>query len=341
MLYLHGMGHFHPRTELTNAFFEDLDIGTTGQWIAERTGIRSRRTVLPLGYIVETRNRDVRMASEAAQFSNGELGCRAAKMALLRAGLHRDDIGLVIAGGSVPDYGTPAEACIVANALNIEAPALDMRSACTSFGAILWNLSLMEPKKLPSYVLIVVTETVTRSVDYNDRSSAILWGDGAAAAVVSTSEPGPATVENCTFDSNPRGYQKVVVPWAGYFAQEGPAVQGFAIRTTSRLLTAQREEWTGDDSGRFFFIGHQANFRMLENVVRRCSLEEGQHLFNVVDFGNTATAGSPAVLSAHWDAFREGDRLALVGVGAGFSFASATICFQSRLSSPDPVEGEF
>jgi len=328
MLYLHGVGHFHPSTELTNLFFEDLDIGTSEEWILDRTGIRSRRTVLPLGYIVETKNRDVRAAAEVVEHSNADLGARAATMALARAGIGRGDIGLVIAGGSVPDFGTPAEACIIAHNLDIEAPGLDMRSACTSFGAILWNLSLMIPNKLPPYILVVVTETVTRSVDYGDRSSAILWGDGAAAAVVSTSVPGAATIENCTFNSKPKGHGKVVVPWAGYFAQEGQAVQGFAIRTTSKLLTSLQTHSRRPPVGRFFFIGHQANYRMLENVVRRCKIKEDDHLFNVVDYGNTATAGSPAVLSSHWESFNAGDQVAIVGVGAGFSFASSLIQFR-------------
>ena len=119
MLYLHGVGHFHPDNELTNAFFEDLDIGTNQKWIVDRTGIHSRRTVLPLSYIKETRNQDVRAASEAADYTNAELGQRAAEMAIARAGICKQDIGLVVGGGSVPDYGTPAEACIAAERLDI------------------------------------------------------------------------------------------------------------------------------------------------------------------------------------------------------------------------------
>ncbi|MDJ0762196.1 MAG: ketoacyl-ACP synthase III [Myxococcota bacterium] len=331
MLFLHGVGHFHPENELTNKFFEELDIGTTEQWIVDRTGIQSRRTVLPLGYIVETRNRDVRAASEAATYTNPEMGCLAAEMAIARAGIDKADIGLIIAGGSVPDFGTPAEACIIADHLNIEVPGMDLRSACTTFGAALWTLSSMQPDALPPYVLVVGSESVTRAIDYADRSSAVLWGDGAAAAVMSTSVPSRAAVESCTFDSNPQGHAKVVVPWAGYFQQAGKAVQGFAIRTTTRLLSELQETYASEGKNRFFFIGHQANFRMLESVVRRCRLASRQHLYNVVHFGNTATAGSPAVLSTHWDAFQQGDRIALIGVGAGFSWASCMIRFDNGM----------
>ncbi len=327
MLYLHGVGHFHPKNELTNAFFEKLDIGTNDQWIVERTGIRSRRTVLPLDYITETRNQDVRAASEAAEYTAVELGRRAAEMAIARAGVDKKEIGLIVAGGSVPEYVTPAEACMVGDSLGIEAPGLDIRSACTSFGAILWNLSLMQPEKLPPYVLVVVTETTTRTANYNDRSSAVLWGDGAAAVVLSTTIPGRASIGSTTFSSNPSGHRKVIVPWAGYFGQDGKAVQGFAIRTTSKLLTKLQQEYEEKGGDRLFFIGHQANFRMLQSVCRRCKLTEEQHLYNVVHYGNTATVGSPSVMSEHWDEFRQGDRLAVIGVGAGFSWASAMISF--------------
>jgi 3-oxoacyl-[acyl-carrier-protein] synthase-3 len=92
MLYLHGIGHFHPGYEITNAFLKGLDIGTDDNWIVERSGIRSRRTVVPLRYMVETRNRDVRAASKAADYSNAELRRRASEMALRHAGIEKADI---------------------------------------------------------------------------------------------------------------------------------------------------------------------------------------------------------------------------------------------------------
>src|SRR5262249_58732808 len=132
-LYLHGLGDFHPENEITNAFLEELDIGTTDEWILERVGIRSRRTVLPLDYIRQTRNRDLRAAREAEQYSGAQLAARAAEMAIERAGIDRSEIGMVIGGTSMPDHVTPAEGCNVARELGLEVPALDAHSACTSF----------------------------------------------------------------------------------------------------------------------------------------------------------------------------------------------------------------
>ena len=86
-IHLHGVGHFHPPNEITNKFLEELDIGTDDAWILERVGIRSRRTVMPLDYIMETRNREPRAALEAAVVSGPEMGAHAARMAIERAGL--------------------------------------------------------------------------------------------------------------------------------------------------------------------------------------------------------------------------------------------------------------
>jgi 3-oxoacyl-[acyl-carrier-protein] synthase-3 len=173
-IHLHGLGHFHPETEITNRFLGELEIGTDEDWILERVGIRSRRTVLPLDYIRETLNRDPRGALEAAQYTSAELGRRAAELAIARAGIGRDDVGLVVAGGSVPDTCSPAEACNVARSLGIERPALDVSSACTSFLAQIQVLSWMRPEALPDFVLLVVAEAGTKGVDYADRSAAVL-----------------------------------------------------------------------------------------------------------------------------------------------------------------------
>src|SRR5262245_22117611 len=135
MIYLHGFGHFHPENEIDNAFLESLDIGTNHQWIIDRVGIESRRTVLPLDYIRATRNKDVRAAAEAAVHSNAETGRRAALMAIERAGLSPSDIGMVIAGGCSPDTCIPAEAARIARALSLAVPAFDLHAACSTFGA--------------------------------------------------------------------------------------------------------------------------------------------------------------------------------------------------------------
>jgi len=322
------MGHFHPENEITNAFLESLDIGTDDQWIMERVGIRSRRTALPLDYIRATRNKDPRAGIEAADYSNAELGSHAAVMAMERAGVTSREIGMVLTGGCAPDYAIPAEACRIAELLGIEAPGLDLNSACTSYFASLRMLSMMDPAKTPRFILVVASEVMTRTVDYTDRNSAVLWGDGAAASVLSLSEPGRAEILGNDLTSNPSGWDKVVIPRLGHFDQQGRTVQMFAIRKTVNGLDTLRREFERPDR-RFNFIGHQANLRMLENVCRRSGVPDDRHHFNVDRFGNTGAASGASVMSGLWDEWTADDDIAAVGVGSGLTWGRYFVRFRT------------
>lgn len=326
-LYLHGIGHFHPENQITNAFLEALDIGTTEAWILDRVGIGVRRTVMSLDYIKQTRNRDIRAAAEASKYTNADMGARAARMAIERAGISPGDIGMVITGSSAPDTLSPADACNVAASLGLEVPAFDMNSACTSYFIPIHLLSMMQPEKLPPFVLVVVPEALTRTVDYNDRTTAVLWGDGAAAAVLSTRERGRAEYIGTMLDSSPSGHDKVVVPRYGYFRQDGQAVQKFAVKRTAESFKRLREAHGGAGGSKVAFIGHQANLRMLESVCKLCGIPPERHFSNVEQFGNTAAAGSPSVLSMHWDEWKKDDEVAVVGVGAGLTWAGYLLRF--------------
>ena len=325
-LYLHGLGHFHPENVISNRFLEDLDIGTTDAWILERVGIRSRRTLLPLDYIRETRNRDPRMAAEAMVYGNAEIGRRAAEMAIARAGIDRQDVGRGISGSSAPDMVTPADACTIAAALGLEVPCFDVNSACTSFHVAMNLFAMMDPARLPRFVLSVQPEGVTRTVDYSDRSAAVLWGDGASAAVLSTREPGRAEILGTTLESSPAGHDKVTIPRTGHFLQEGRTVQTFAIKKTVRCYQALRERWA-DEGRRLHFVGHQANLLMLEKVCELCAIPADRHHSNVRDYGNTAGAGSVGVLSMRWDDWTDQDDVAIAGVGAGLTWSSFLLRF--------------
>ena len=327
MLHLHGVGHFHPETEITNRFLEELDIGTGDAWIVERVGIRARRTVLPLDYIRTTRNRDPRAAVEAARYTHAELAARAAALALSRAGVGPGDVGLVISGSSSPDSLTPAEASFVARELGVEAPCFDLNSACTSFLAGLHVLAGMRPERLPRFVLLTSVDTMTKVADYSDRSTAVLWGDGAAAAVLSAREPGPARIVETDLDSSPAGADKVQIPHHGTFSQSGRAVQTFAIRKTVEGLRRLVEASAEDEGRALHFVGHQANLRVLEAACERCGIPPERHHSNVELFGNTAAPSAASVLSMSWEKFGPRDDVALVGVGGGLTWARALLRF--------------
>ena len=320
MIYLHGVGHFHPENVITNRFLEELDIGTTDEWILERVGIRTRRTVLSLDYIKTTKNRDLRAAPEASVYNHAQMGAAAARMALERAGIEKEEIGLLISGSSVPDNVSPAEASIIAAEMGIEVPCFDLNSACSTFGMQIHFLNQMRPEALPSFILLTVPETSTVCIDYSDRSSAVLFGDASAATVISTTIPSRLSFIASGFGVKPSSWDKVNVPRVDYFRQDGNAVQKFAIRKTTELLRQFISSFpVGAD--RLKFIGHQANRGMLRTVCELTGIEEHNHWYNVVDFGNTAAAGAPTVLSQSWGELQEGDHLAIVVVGAGLSWS--------------------
>jgi len=233
----------------------------------------------------------------------------------------------VIAGSSATDMMTPAEACNVAKRLGLEVPAFDINSACTSYFVPLHLLGMMQPDKLPAFILIVAIDSLTRTVDYTDRATAVLWGDGAAAAVVSTREPGRAQYLGTMLESSPAGNDKVVVPRYGFFHQDGQAVQKFAVKRTSEVVRRLRAELV-DPARRFGFVGHQANLRMLESVCKLCQVRADQHFSNVENFGNTGAAGSPSVISMRWDKWDANDELCVAGVGAGLTWAGYVLRFQ-------------
>jgi len=320
MLYLHGMGHFHPGNIISNQFLVDLDIGTSHEWIEERVGIRNRRTVLDLDYIRKTKNADFRAAYEARQYKNAQMAALAARQAMERAGLKKEDIGMVVAGSSSPDNIAPAESSAVAAELDIEVPCLDMNSACSSFGMQINFLSKMNPETLPPYVLVVDSESLTKSVNYADRSAAVLFGDGSAAAVVSTRVPSHAVFCGCCYDSRPSAWEKVGINHTWRFYQDGNAVQGFAIRTTTEGVRKLQRDFASD-ADRFLFIGHQANLSMLKTVCERTGIPLENCWYNVDQFGNVGCVGAPSILSSRWEQLRRGDRIAISIVGAGLSWA--------------------
>lgn len=329
MLYIHGVGHFHPENIIDNAFLENLDIGTSNQWIMERVGINKRHTVLPLDYISTTRNEDPRAAVDAITFTNAKTAAKAAQAALAMADLKPSDIGLVLCGGCAPDTVTPAESCVAAAEIGIDAPCFDLNSACSSFGAHIHFLLSMKENALPDYVLILSPENNTKTINYSDRNTAVLWGDGTSAAILSTKIPSTARIQMSTIESSPSGWDKVVIPRLGHFSQQGKTVQSFAIKRTVRCFKHIKQHFA--ESGcRVFYIGHQANMRMLESAIMRTEIEPEHHLFNVSEFGNTGAAGAPIVLSQNWNKFKNGDVVGIAVVGAGLTWSSLAIEFGGK-----------
>ncbi|MCF6300205.1 MAG: ketoacyl-ACP synthase III [Proteobacteria bacterium] len=322
MLYLHGAGHFHPDNVIDNAFLESLNIDTNDQWIMERVGIASRRTVMDLDYIKQTHNKVI--ADKKITISSAEMGVKAIKMALNRANLTVDDIGMVISATCAPTYSLPANACVIANEAGIDAYGIDITSACSSFVAHMHYLQHMDPEAMPDYVLCVIPESWTTTTDYSDRRTAVLIGDGAAAVVVSKKHFANKTITHTSMTSNPSAWEKVQTKTGGHFYQDGLSVQKFAIKKT--IATFRKlEEKSAMALNRHYFISHQANLSMLNSVCKKLQIANDRHLFNVDEYGNCGAAGAPSVLSQSWGRFVAGDYISLIVVGAGLTWGGMLI----------------
>lgn len=324
MVFIHGIGHFHPDNVIDNQFLEDLKIDISNEWIMERVGIRERRTLLSLDYIRETYNKNPARVNQFIQFSNVQTAAKAAHMAFMRANLSPKDIGMVIAGGSFPQYSTPAQACTIAAELGIEAIALDINSGCSTFAAQIHMINLMQSELLPDYILVVIPDNTTRSVDFSDRRTAVLWGDCTVAIIVSKKIKSKMVISHTMMVSKPADWGKALIPTGGHIYQEGSSVQKFAITTTIEVIDYLRTT-SNIDPRKHYFIGHQANLLMLHSACRIAGIAEDYHLYNVDRFGNCAAAGAPSVLSQAWSRFLPDDLIALVVVGAGLTWGGMLI----------------
>ena len=321
IVHIHGLGHYHPPNIIDNSFLESLDIGTSDTWIMARVGIRRRHTALPLDYIRETKNADPREAERAATCDGVRMAVSACTMALSRAGIPASAIGLVICGGSAPAYGSPAVASLIAAELGISAPCFDINAACTTFAVHAYAMAAAQTTCGPDFVLSVLPENLTKTVDYRDRNTAVLMGDAATACVFSRRVPGRIVLTNVVIGCDPSRWRKVQIGAAGFLTQDGAAVQSFAVRKTSAMLKMLKAP---DD----IFVGHQANLRMLDAVCAQQSVPQPRHLHNVDTRGNCGAAGAPSVLSEHWDSLLQARATATVAVvGAGLSWGAFRLRF--------------
>lgn len=321
MLSICGMGNYHPKTVINNQFLEDLDTGTTAEWIMDKIGIETRLSVLPLDYIRDTRNGDPRAAIEVSSETPTEMGIKASRQAMERAGIGPDDIGMVICNNCTPLQTGPSEAQRIAGQLGLKVVAYDVFTACPAFALHVDFLRNFKEEALPDYVLCVSTAALTQKVDYNDRTDGAIWGDGAAAWIVSPRQSGKLKVQSSFYAADPTRCQAVVVDTYGYFHQDGRAVRDFSVRQTVRLIRKMEEE-SEIDWSRDIFIGHQANRTMLQQITNNRKIPDSNHWHNVTHAGNQAGAGAPAALSEHWEKIESGQKIAVAVVGAGLSWGS-------------------
>ncbi|MDE3269077.1 MAG: ketoacyl-ACP synthase III [Pseudomonadota bacterium] len=327
-LLITAMGHYSPPNIISNDFFASLGIESSSDWIEERTGIKSRAMVLTPQQIRTLKDGGTLASLRADESFAGDIAAFAQASIATLAENFQQGKWLLICGTSVSDWCIPANACAIAAKIGLAGVAVDLNSACSSFVVNLHFARQMLLGGTVAKILVTNPERYSLRLNYNDRSSCTLFGDGSACAVLQGGDDDVNSgleIIDTEIYSLPAEYNKVVIPDEGIFWQQGKAVQKFAITRTlaATRKILQRNAYTVNDIN--YFIGHQANKRMLDAVVERLELESGQHLSNVVEFGNQGAAGAPTVLAQNWQRFRVGDLIVVTVVGAGLTWGSALL----------------
>jgi 3-oxoacyl-[acyl-carrier-protein] synthase-3 len=326
-MYIYSMGHYWPENIIDNKLFDTLDIGSEGEWIWDRVGIKERRSVMTPDMIRDVRfGRKTReqLKESGAIMTIAAMSEKAWSVARSRFAVVVDRIDTVIGGTSVPDDDIPASGCAVAAQIGIErVRAFDVNSACSTFVVQNHVMKALCTSGMTQEGVIFCTERYTTRVDYTDRKNCILFGDASVAALISsTPKPGSLKVIDTMVESAPSGFEHIRMPHEKPFHQNGAAVQKFAV--TKTIAAAQdiltRNSLTAKDAQ--WFIGHQANYRMLTSAMEKLGVDQKCHLYNVIDRGNQGGAGAPSVLSQNWDLYKPGDYIVIAVVGAGLTWGS-------------------
>ena len=303
-----GIGHALPDTVVTN---HDLAarLDTTDDWIRTRSGIRQRH-IAPPG----TGTADLAV----------EAGAQALKSASV------DAVDLVVLATSTPDRPCPATAPAVMSRLGLgRVPAFDMDAVCSGFLYGLATSAAMLTSGQFGTVLLIAADTFSRLIDNDDRATAFLFGDGAGAVVLRRGEPGDhGAVLSVHIGSD--GTQEELITVAdrqSHFTMQGQTVYRQAVVSMADSASREMAEvgWSVDDVD--WFVGHQANQRILDAVATRIGVPKDRVISNIADVGNTAAASIPLALSEAASAGRlkPGDRVVLSAFGGGATWGAAAL----------------
>ncbi len=319
-----GTGSSVPEKVLTNADLEKM-LDTSDEWIRTRTGIRERRLAEP----------DV---------SSSDLAYDACVQALEVAGMDAVDIDGIILGTITPDYLFPSTACVLQDLLGARNSfAYDLLAGCSGFlYALHAGKGIIESGDAKN-ILVVGAETISKIMDYEDRSTCILFGDGAGAAVLSASDT-PGIMSACLGSNGTHG-ELLYMPGGGskmpaseesvknkchFLKMEGKEVFKEAVKAieSSSITAIEKAGLTPDDID--LFIPHQANNRIIEAVRKRLKMSEDRIFSNLDKYGNTSSASVPIALDEAIKSNRvnEGDIVLFSAFGAGFTWGAAVVKWQ-------------
>jgi 3-oxoacyl-[acyl-carrier-protein] synthase-3 len=293
-------------------------LNTTDEWIMQRVGIRERHIADP-------------------GVATSDLGKEAALLAIERAGLTPNDIGVIVVGTVTPDMMFPSTACLIQDKIGAQhAWGFDISAACSAFTYSLTTASQLVATGAHEHALVVGADVMSRIIDYTDRSTCVLFGDGAGAVVVSAAQPGDGTILDFEHEIDGRGGEALFMPAGGsrqppshetvdqrlhYVKQDGRTVFKFAVRTTEEIARRILERNGLQPGDLDLFVSHQANRRIIEAATENLEVARDKVVINIERFGNTTAATIPLALN---DAvcsgrLKKGDLVLLASVGAGFT----------------------
>ncbi|CAM3145562.1 3-oxoacyl-[acyl-carrier-protein] synthase-3 [Paracoccus aminovorans] len=314
-----GTGHYLPERVVENSWFEDK-LDTTDEWIRARTGIERRH-----------------FAAEGQRTS--DLGTRAAQAALAKAGLTPADVDAVIVATSTPDLTFPSVATMVQAGLGMTRGfAYDIQAVCAGFVFALANADAMIRAGLAERVLVIGAETFSRIMDWTDRGTCVLFGDGAGAVVLEAAE-GAGTAQDrgiLATDLNSDGQYRELLyvdggvastGTAGHLRMQGNLVFRHAVEKLAETahhalakagIAADQVDW---------LVPHQANLRIIEATAKRMHLPMEKVVLTVADHGNTSAASIPLALSVadSQGRFKPGDVLVAEAIGGGLAWGAAVL----------------
>jgi 3-oxoacyl-[acyl-carrier-protein] synthase III len=317
-----GWGTAVPEQRLTNADLERR-VDTTDEWIVERTGIRERRVA-------------------SADETTASLAIEAGTTAIKHAGITPEDIDLLIIATATPEQPIPHTGAFVGEGLGVRCGSFDLSAGCAGFVyELVTGAALLTAGGL-GHVLVIGAETLSRIVDPHDRGTCILFGDGAAAVVLTPSpEDGPGLLAwDLGCDGSAAGLlgipaggsrcpatPETIADGLQFIKMQGQEVFRRAVRAVvdSARTTLERAGVSASDVD--WFIPHQANARIIEAASNRLGIPTAQTIVNIERYGNTSAASIPLAMSEAADAgqFSDGDLVLMSGFGAGMTWGSALI----------------
>ena len=314
-----GCGHYLPERILTNSDIEKI-VDTTHDWIVERTGIQSRH-----------------IAAEGETTSM--LATRAAERAIENAGCLATDIDLIVLATATPDYTFPSTATQVQAALGIHAgAAFDVQAVCSGFVYALTVADKFLISGSHKRALVIGAETFSRILDWTDRTTCVLFGDGAGAVVLEAAN-GAGTLEdrgilNTVLRSDGRHRDKLYVDGgpsttgtSGHLRMEGREVFRHAVTCLAEVIEETFAQTGVSAQDIQWFVPHQANRRIIDATAKKLNIDPAHVVVTVEKHGNTSAASIPLALSTAWQdgRIKRGDLVLMEAMGGGFTWGAALV----------------